>query len=151
MTVSPRRLLAAYFVALVAFLSLDAVWLTLMGPRLYSPALGPLLAPAVDWLAAVLFYLLYLIGLLVFAIAPALHAGRAGMAVARGALLGLVAYATYDLTNQATLRGWPWAVTLADLAWGSFVSATACGVAAAAVNRFPKRFIHRPARPPSAQ
>lgn len=151
MTVSPRRLLAAYLVALVAFLALDAVWLTLMGPRLYAPALGPLLAPRVDWLAAVLFYLLYLVGLLVFAVAPALQAGRAGVAVGRGALFGLVAYATYDLTNQATMRGWPWAVTLADLAWGGLVSATACGVAAWAVNRLPKRFTHPPARPPSAR
>ena len=108
---SARTLSIAYLWALVSFLLLDAVWLSLMGPRLYKPALGDLMAPDVDWLAAVLFYAIYLAGLLVFAIAPALADGAAGAALRRGAFFGLVAYATYDLTNQATLRGWPWAIT----------------------------------------
>ena len=122
---SPRRLIAAYLVALACFLALDACWLTLAGPRLYRPALDPHLASAVDWRAAALFYALYIGGLLVFAIVPAIAARDAATGLRRGALLGLFAYATYDLTNQATMTGWPWAVTFADLAWGTFVSACA--------------------------
>ncbi|HSD39853.1 MAG TPA: DUF2177 family protein [Rhodocyclaceae bacterium] len=127
---SPRQLLLAYLTAALSFLLLDACWLTLMGPRLYRPALGALMASEVDWLAAALFYAIYLSGLLKFAISPAIECKRPGLALRYGALLGLVAYATYDLTNQATLRGWPWAITLADLAWGMFVSGTAAWVAA---------------------
>ncbi len=126
---------AAYLWALACFLVLDAVWLSVMGPRLYRPALGPLLAPQVDWTAAVLFYALYLVGLVVFAIAPALEAGAAAVALRRGALFGLIAYATYDLTNQATLRGWPWAVTAADLAWGAAASGASAWVAARITSR----------------
>jgi uncharacterized membrane protein len=132
---SARTLSIAYLWALVSFLLLDAVWLSLMGPRLYKPALGDLMAPDVDWLAAVLFYAIYLAGLLVFAIAPALADGAAGAALRRGAFFGLVAYATYDLTNQATLRGWPWAITAADLVWGSFVSGAAAWVSARLTSR----------------
>ncbi|RIX85300.1 DUF2177 family protein [Acidovorax cavernicola] len=140
---SPRTLLAAYVAALVCFLLLDAVWLSVMGPRLYQPALGPLMAPGVNWAAAALFYALYGVGLVVFAIAPALEAGEPAVAWRRGALFGLMAYATYDLTNQATLRDWPWAVTVADLAWGTVVSGVSSWVAA--------RITSRPARRRSAQ
>lgn len=124
-----RQLLFAYLAALLCFLALDACWLTLMGPRLYRPVLGALMAEQPDWLAAGLFYPLYLLGLLVFAIVPGLEAGAARPALWRGALFGLVAYATYDLTNQATLRGWSWTVTLADLAWGACVSGCAAWMA----------------------
>jgi uncharacterized membrane protein len=120
----PTRAVAA---TVAAFLVLDAAWLSLAGPHLYRPALGHLLASDVDWVAALLFYVLYLAGLAVFAVAPARTVGGAAW---RGALFGLVAYATYDLTNQATLRDWPWLVTLADLAWGAFASATASAVGA---------------------
>ncbi len=125
-----RRLAAAYLATLFVFLALDAVWLGTMAPRLYQPAIGHLMAPTVDWLAAALFYPLYILGLLVFAVRPALIEGRAAPALRLGALFGLLAYATYDLTNQATLRDWPWLVTLADLAWGAFVSGAAAGAAA---------------------
>lgn len=120
---SRRQLAVAYALALACFLSLDACWLTLVGPHLYRPALEPHMATAIDWRAAALFYVLYIAGLLVFAIAPAIAADDAGKALRRGGLLGLFAYGTYDLTNQATLMGWPWSVTFADLAWGTFVSA----------------------------
>ncbi len=130
-----RTLSIAYLWALVSFLVLDAVWLSLMGPRLYKPALGELMAPDVDWFAAVLFYAIYLAGLLVFAILPALAEGAAGPALRRGAFFGLVAYATYDLTNPATLRDWPWAITIADLVWGSFVSGAAAWVSARLTSR----------------
>ncbi|WP_083293181.1 DUF2177 family protein [Hydrogenophaga sp. PML113] len=120
----------AYALTALVFLALDAVWLSSMHTTLYQPAIGHLLSGTVDWTAAGLFYVLYITGLLVFAVAPALSSGRWGTALGRGALFGLLAYATYDLTNQATLRDWPWRVTLADLAWGAFVSGTASGLAA---------------------
>jgi len=144
MKVPPRRLWLAYAAAWLVFLLLDACWLTLMGPRLYRPALGPLLAPEVDWLAAGLFYPLYLFGLLVFAIAPALERRQPRTALRLGALFGLVTYATYDLTNQATLRDWPWIVTLADLAWGSLLSGSAAWAAARIGVRGTAPFTSRP-------
>ena len=125
---TPRQAAFAYLAALAAFLALDAVWLTTMGPRLYTPRLGPLLRPEPDLLAAALFYLLYLAGVVAFAVLPAARGASWTAAAARGAAFGLVAYATYDLTNQATLRDWPWTVTAADLAWGMVV--TASGAAA---------------------
>lgn len=111
----------------LAFLVLDAAWLGTMGSRLYRPAIGHLMGGGVDWVAAVLFYVLYLAGLLGFALAPSKNIGAAAL---RGALFGLVAYATYDLTNQATLRDWPWHVTVIDLCWGAFASAVACAAGA---------------------
>lgn len=127
---SGRTLLVAYFVAMGSFLALDACWLTFMGPRLYRPQLGGLMASSVDWMAAVLFYVLYLAGILVFAVVPASESGRPAGAIARGAVFGLIAYSTYDLTNQATLYGWPWSVTAADLVWGTFASGIAAGISA---------------------
>ena len=119
-----RRLGAAFVSAAVVLLMLDGAWLSTMAARLYRPALGSLMRPDFDPLAAAAFYTIYLVGLVVFAVEPAV---KARSALARGALFGFVCYATYDLTNQATLAGWPWHVTLADLAWGAFLSAaTAC-------------------------
>lgn len=118
-------------VTTLAFLALDAAWLTFSGSRVYRPAIGHLMAASVDWPAAVLFYAVYIAGLLGFAIAPA-RGVRSAML--RGALFGFVAYATYDLTCQATMRDWPWSVTVIDLAWGTFASAAAC-VAGAGLHR----------------
>ncbi len=115
-----------FCVAIPVFLALDSLWLTFAAQRLYRPAIGHLMRDGFDLGAAALFYLLYGCGMVYFAIAPARHMRQA---LARGACFGLVAYATYDLTNQATLRGWPWRVTLADLAWGAFVTAASCAVA----------------------
>jgi uncharacterized membrane protein len=124
-----RRLAIAYAVALAVFLALDAVWLTTMADRLYRPAIGHLMREQFALLPALAFYLLYITGIVVFAVWPALPTRHTGAALARGALFGLIAYATYDLTNQATLRDWPWHVTVADLCWGAFVTAAAAGAA----------------------
>src|SRR5262245_38603965 len=113
------------FATAISFLALDSIWLSLAASRLYRPRLGSLLLERFNMAPAAAFYLIYLAGILVFAIAPALVTGRWTTALMRGAMLGLVAYATYDLTNQATLRGWLVTVTIADLCWGSFVTATA--------------------------
>jgi uncharacterized membrane protein len=139
----PRPLFLAYLAALGCFLLLDACWLALMGQRLYRPAIGTLMAADVDWLAAALFYPVYVLGLLVFVVMPALERSDPGLALRRGALMGFVAYATYDLTNQATLLGWPWSVTVADLAWGAVASASAAWAAT--------RLTGRPANQTGAQ
>lgn len=122
----------AYVTTAVAFLLLDAVWLGAMADRLYRPAIGHLMAERFALAPAAMFYVLYIGGIVFFAIAPALEARRPVLtALGHGALLGLLAYATFDLTNQAVLKDWPWHVTLADLAWGSFVTAVAAAAGAA--------------------
>lgn len=118
-----RQLAIAYAVTAVVFLALDGVWLTTMADRLYRPAIGHLMSGSFRMAPAVVFYALYVVGVLVFAVMPAFATGQWTTALGRGALLGLVAYAAYDLTNQATLRDWPLHLTLADLAWGTFVTA----------------------------
>lgn len=117
--------LLAYASTAVVFLALDSIWLTTMADRLYRPALGRLMLDRFEVLPALAFYVVYIVGVLVFAVMPGLESRRWTTALGQGALLGFVAYATYDLTNQATLRGWPWRVTLADLCWGTFVTAAA--------------------------
>jgi uncharacterized membrane protein len=126
-----RRSAVAYAATLLAFLLLDAVWLTTMAERLYRPAIGHLMQAGFAWEPALLFYALYILGLVVFGVGAGLERGRPAVAAGRCALFGLIAYATYDLTNQATLEGWPWTVTLADLAWGTVAS----GIAGAAACR----------------
>ena len=104
---------------------LDAIWLTIMTPRVYQPAIGELLAARPNMRAAVAFYLIYVFGIVYLAVLPALREGGAGRAAILGAVLGLIAYATYDLTNQATMRIWPLHVTLLDVAWGVVLTAAA--------------------------
>lgn len=120
----PRFALALLLV-LPVFLAMDALWLTLASDSLYRPAIGHLMRKDFDATAAALFYLLYGGAMVGFVIQPSREVREA---VLRGACFGLVAYATYDLTNQATMRDWPWHVTLIDLAWGSFVTAASCGI-----------------------
>ena len=115
----------AYVASAIAFVAADAAWLTLAGPRLYRPIIGPLLSGKVNGGAAVAFYLMYLAGMIFLAVAPALRSGQWRTAALNGLVLGLVAYGTYDLTNQATLRLWSTRLTLADMAWGGVVTALA--------------------------
>lgn len=116
-------LLISYAATGIVFLALDAVWLGLMASRLYRPMIGGLMADDVNIPAAVLFYLLYVAGIVVFAVQPALASGRWTTALLLGGFFGLVAYGTYDLTNQATLRNWPVLITIADLIWGTALTA----------------------------
>ena len=123
------KYLAAYLGAGLAFALIDAVWLTAMGPRLYRPALDEVLAERFNLPAAIVFYLVFIAGVLMLAILPAVREGAGWTrAMANGAMLGFVAYATYDLTNQATLKVWSLKVTLADIGWGTVL--TACAAAA---------------------
>lgn len=124
-----KRYAAAYVVTAIVFLGIDAIWLTLSADRLYRPNLSKLLAAQFSLAPAALFYVLYVAGILVFAVTPAFKSTQWTTAALYGALFGLFAYATYDLTNQATLKDWPVIVTIADLCWGTILTAVAasCG------------------------
>jgi len=115
----------AYGSAALTFLVLDAIWLSTMTGLLYRPVLGPILAEQVRLVPAIAFYVLFVAGIVYFGIAPALETGRWTTALLNGAVFGFLAYATYDLTNHATLELWTTKITIADMAWGSFVSGAA--------------------------
>ena len=121
-----RILLLSYLVALAVFCGLDFVWLSFTSDTVYRPAIGELLRGGFDPSAAVAFYLIYVFGLVFLSIRPAT---RLTQAISRGAVYGFCAYATYDLTNQATLRHWPLTLSVVDMAWGTALSvvAAACG------------------------
>ena len=120
-----RKLCFAYLGTLLAFLVLDGLWLgVFLGPT-YKSLLGALMLDQPRWLPAVLFYLLYALGCVVFVV---LQSGSWQRAARLGALLGLVAYGTYDLSNWATLQGWSAGLALMDMAWGTFLTAVCCSV-----------------------
>lgn len=118
----------AYLATGLVFLAVDAIWLTIAAQRLYRPLMGDMLLENFKLAPALMFYIIYIAGIVVFAISPALATERWTTATGYGALLGFFAYATYDLTNQATLRNWPVPVTIADLCWGTFVTAFAATI-----------------------
>lgn len=128
--------IVAYIGAGLSFGALDALWLRWAGPNLYRPALGDLLAPNFRPAPAIAFYLLYIAAIVWFAVRAGHAHGGMGVAMLNGALLGAICYATYDLTNQATMKVWPVHVTLIDIAWGAFASAVAAGVGCWAAVRF---------------
>jgi uncharacterized membrane protein len=123
----------AYIVSLIVFLGVDFVWLSTMGAALYRATLGDLLAPSVRLPPAVVFYLAYPIGIVVFAVMPALATESWLRGAALGALFGAIAYATYDLTNFATLRTWSLQITVLDIIYGTVATAAAAVVAYFAV------------------
>jgi uncharacterized membrane protein len=123
------RLVALLATALI-FGLMDAVWLRTMFPRLYQPQLGAILGE-LRWAPALIFYALYIIAIQYFAVAPGLKAGQWQVALLNGALFGFFAYATYDLTNHATLKQWSTLVTVADMAWGAFATGATAALATA--------------------
>ncbi len=126
--------ITAYVAAAIAFGLLDFLWLRWAAPHLYRPALGDLLADSFRVGPALAFYAIYVAGMVWFAVRPGVSFG-VPLAVINGAILGAVAYATYNLTNQATLRTWPLTITLIDIAWGAAATALASGAAAFAVQK----------------
>lgn len=114
-----RQMLVIYLITLAVFFLIDMIWLGIVAKGFYRRHLGPMLSPKVNWAPAILFYLLFIVGLLVFVIKPALIGGEPLKALFLGALFGLISYATYDLSNLATLKDWPLGVTIVDLIWGS--------------------------------
>lgn len=116
------KYLAAYLGTAVAFAALDFVWLTKLSTKVYRPTLDPVLADKVAMTPAVIFYLVYVLGVVLLAVLPS-RDGTWLKAATTGAILGAMAYATYDLTNQATLKVWATHITLIDIAWGAFLTA----------------------------
>lgn len=117
-----------YAIAVPVFFAIDMVWLGLIARNFYKSQIGFLMKPEVNWTAAILFYLLFLLGLVVFVISPALEKREWTRALWSGALFGLITYATYDLTNLATLKDWPLAVVIVDMLWGSLLAASVSGI-----------------------
>ncbi len=111
-----------YFVTLLAFFAIDMVWLGLVARSFYYEQLGFLLNPNTNWVAAMIFYLLFILGILVFVVLPGLKEDSLKATILRAALFGLVTYATYDLTNLATVKDWPLLITIVDLAWGTVLT-----------------------------
>jgi uncharacterized membrane protein len=132
----PVMPIAAYVAGLVAMAVIDGVWLAVIARNLYRDNLAHLLGDSTNWIAAVAFYLIYVAGVTFFATLPGVDEGSALTAAWRGALLGFFAYATYDLTNHATLREWPTIVTVVDMAWGAVLTAAIAGIAAFVVLSF---------------
>ncbi|HEY5801834.1 MAG TPA: DUF2177 family protein [Burkholderiaceae bacterium] len=131
-----KRWIAAYVAGLVVFCAVDFAWLGLVMQDFYRAQLGALLLPAPKLLPGVLFYLLYMAGLVVFAVRPAISSARAATPARLGALFGLFCYATYDLTNLATLQGWSPLVTAVDIGWGMLLSAVVATSAWFAARKF---------------
>lgn len=123
-----RTVLIAWVGAIIPFLAIDLVWLGVVARSFYRAQLGPLLADQPRWGVALAFYALYCAGIVLFAVLPGLRAGSLLHSALLGAAFGLVAYATYDLTNLATLRGWPPLMSLVDLAWGTVLTATVASI-----------------------
>lgn len=114
--------LKLYVATFIAFLAVDMIWLGLVARTFYRKNLGFLLAPAPNWIAAVIFYLLFIVGILVFVVIPGLNEDSLRTVLLRAALFGLITYGTYDLTNLATVRDWPVLVTVVDMIWGTVLS-----------------------------
>lgn len=113
--------LKLYLIAFVLFFVIDLLWLGIVAKDIYKKYLGHLMSTQVNWVAAMIFYLLFIGGLVFFVIMPAVEAESLGKAILYGALFGFITYATYDLTNLATLKDWPIQITIIDLVWGTFL------------------------------
>src|SRR3569833_32483 len=130
------RFVVAYIVTAIVFLGLDALWLSQIALGMYRRELGALLLDKPNLAIAGIFYLLFVIGIVVLAILPALNGGGWGNALLMGAVLGLVAYGTYDITNLSTLKNWSLTVTIADLIWGTALTAVSATVGYLVVSWF---------------
>jgi uncharacterized membrane protein len=117
-----------FLIALPVFFVIDMAWLVLVAKKFYRQQIGFLMKPDINWFAAIVFYLLFILGLVTFVILPAVEKHSWVHAVLFGAFFGLITYATYDLTNLATLKDWPLAVTIVDLIWGSVLAASISGL-----------------------
>jgi uncharacterized membrane protein len=113
-----------FLTALPVFFIIDMIWLVLVAKNFYQKQIGFLLKPDVTWYAAIIFYLLFIAGLVTFVITPAIEKHTWTHALLYGALFGLITYSTYDLTNLATMKNWPLLVTIVDLVWGMVLSAS---------------------------
>ena len=118
------RIFITYIVSVPVFFIVDMIWLGVIAKGFYRKALESLITPNINWIAAIIFYLLFLVGVLIFALLPGMEKRSLVYTIAMAALFGFIAYATYDLTNLATLRDWPLMLSIVDMIWGSFLSAS---------------------------
>jgi len=130
-----KMLVIAFAVTAVVFLILDAIWLGVISRNLYQREIGDLLVPKPNFGAAAVFYVIYIAGLVYFCVVPGVAGQSALRGLVNGAVFGIVAYATYDLTNLATLKGWSTTLVFIDVAWGAVASAIASAVAVAVTTR----------------
>ena len=121
--------LKLYLLTVPVFFLIDMIWLGFVARNFYKEQLHSLLSPQVNWTAALLFYFIYIAGILFFAVRPGLEAGSLARACLSGALFGFFTYATYDLTNLATLRDWPVLVSVVDIGWGTLLCTLVSGAA----------------------
>ena len=128
------KLALSYLATTVVFFAIDMFWLGFLAKGLYRQYLGNFLTDQVNWTAAIVFYLLFIIGIFIFAILPAVEKESLLRAVVLGALFGFFTYATYDLTNLATLKGWPITIVVIDIAWGAVLTASVSAAGFAIVN-----------------
>jgi len=124
-----------FLIALPVFFAIDMVWIALVAKNFYQKQIGFLMKPDINWLAAIIFYLLFIASLIIFVITPAMVKQSWVHALLYGALFGLVTYATYDLTNLATVKDWPLLVTVVDLVWGSVLAASVSVITYLIANR----------------
>lgn len=115
--------LLKYLISLITFLSIDFIWLSFIAKNIYQQKLGFIMAENINWPSAISFYLLFVLGIIFFVVNPALEKNNIYYAIYAGAFFGLITYATYDLTNLATLKNWPLSITIIDLIWGSVLTA----------------------------
>lgn len=120
-------IMKSYFIALLVFFVMDMLWLGIFAKNFYSQQIGFLMKTNINWFAAIIFYLIFIFGLVYFVINPALEKGSIQTALLTGAFFGLITYSTYDLTNLAVLKDWPIYITLVDIVWGIFLSAIVSG------------------------
>lgn len=123
------KFVIAYLSAALVFGVVDAIWLRWAGPNLYRPVIGEIMAKDFDKGAAIIFYLIYIAGMVWFAIRPGLQTGSVGTALLNGVLLGALCYATFDLTSQAVFKVWATKVTVLDILWGAFATGLASAAA----------------------
>ncbi len=116
------KLLLSYILTFVVFFIIDMTWLGFIAKDLYRKYLGGFLSNQVNWTAAIIFYLLFIVGIFIFTIMPAVEKNSLSSAITLGALFGFFTYATYDLTNLATLKGWPLNIVFIDIIWGTVLT-----------------------------
>lgn len=121
-TMPLTKIIMVYFLTTCVFFAIDMIWLGFIAKKFYRKYLGGFLSDNVNWLPAIIFYLLFIAGVLIFAVFPALEKESLTKAILFGALFGLFTYATYDLTNLATLKGWPLPIVFIDIIWGMVLS-----------------------------
>lgn len=126
----------SYLIATVVFFAIDMVWLGLISVNLYKEQMGSLMRESVNWYAGVGFYLLYIVGIMIFVLVPAIKSGSWQQALIYGALFGLFCYATYDLTNLAVINNWPLKLTFIDIAWGVVLTGSVSLVSYFVIQKF---------------